>query len=524
MNFIKQLWYLSVLLIGSLSSAMEQREIITLVASDGTEFKINKDLITKLSPVIKDFLQPELQKTGIEQTRFELTSIKPLIIGSIVQAMPLIAPLEKVLCEGKENELHFYPFKEVKKALESWWQSVTRNLTSCPIATVPLLQQRFKGELLRAAHYLEIEPLEKYIAYKIAQELHSKNIKKMSEELLKTAGYGDLVESSYKLVKRYFTLISISAEEYTIADYILEKGQPKKGTPDFTSDFVQRISFLIPFSEQKTLRIDRSGITSLFGLSCIDNAYNIVSLNLADNKLIEIKKNELSYLPNIMYLALSNNNLQIIESGAFRLISNLYSLDLSSNKLMTLKKGIFEGLNELRTLYLTGARINYIEPGTFKGLLNLQKLSLQFNDLTFLYPNTFVGLLNLEKLYLHENKITTIYKDAFSGLNMLNELKISNNLLSRLEEGTFNGLANLNWLYLDHNQLHYLNEKIFNIFVNFRNLKKLSLIDNNLSQLPASLFQLKNCEIDLRFNEDLTLKTRAKLLYYSKRNNLEIWL
>lgn len=395
MNFIKNLLCIVVIFGGCLSRAIEHMEVITLVASDCAEFKINKNLIAKVSPLIKDFLQPELQKTGIEQARFELTSMKPVIIESIVQAVPLIAPLEKVICKDKENELRFYPFKEIKNALEPWWQSVTHNLTSSPLAPVRLFQQRLKGELLRAAHYLEIKPLEKYIAYKIAQELHNKKEKEINELMLRKAGFGVFVESSFKLVKRYFTLLSIHAEEYTIADYILAEGQPKKIDKD------TNLSFL------------NAGLTSLYGISCIEGVQKITLLELTGNNLIEIARDELRYLPNLEFIYLAYNSISSIETGSFVGLTNLKYLDLSRNKILTIDNDTFKGLNNLSTLYLSGNSLTSLKDKVFDGLVNLKELFLQYNQLNSLGDKIFAVFQNLKVLSLSNNKLGMLPASLF---------------------------------------------------------------------------------------------------------------
>lgn len=485
-------FFLNLLLWICLSNAIENNTDITLVASDSTEFRIDKEIITKLSPVIKNFVQPEFAKTVFDQTKIEFNSIKPSILGFLLEAVKLVYPLEKVLCEGKDNELHFYPFKEIKRVFEPWWQQVASYLkTSCPIATIPLFQQRYKGELLRAARYLEIEPIKKYVAYKIAQELRGKGTKEINKQLLRRSGFGDLTESSYQLVHRYFTLLQINAEEHSIADYIFEKGQPtlqdKKDIVILNGQQVQ--------VDKKAIELSFKGITSLFGLSCIDQIKNIENLNLSANKLIELGSNELNDIPNLQALDLSNNYLTSIAPRAFIGLPNLKILSLEENK------------------------IKIIEAKTFEGLEKLSSLVLHHNLLTELKPEIFQGLKNLRWLELGANEIHIIVPGAFSGLNTLTHLVLDDNLLTHLENGVFNELNQLIFLNLNNNKLNDLGE---NLFDQLANLERLLLANNQLSTLSNSLFILKrDCRIILTGNK-LSSEAISKLWYHRLRYNLDV--
>lgn len=513
-NLLSALFFLS----ASLLNAMSQREIIVLVASDGTEFKINKEIIVQLSPVIKEFLQSELQTTGIEQTRFELSSIKPIIIGSLVQALPLLAPLEKVICEGQKNELRFYSHKEVKKALEKWWQNISYHLkTTCPLASMHFLQNRFIGELLRAAHYLEIEALERYIAEKIAQELLSKNLNDVGIDSLKIAGYGYQSEQVLNLIQRYFYLNQINADEYTLADYILEHGQPKKEVPNrshFNAIPTHERARLQEGQQKNVISLQNKNLTSLVGLLCIDKLEDVEILDVSNNKLIEIETNQINALPNLIGVSFFSNNIQEIKPRAFSRLGKLTKIQISQNPIKMVDKDAFQDLNQLKELMIARAQVSNLETGAFDNLESLIYLDLSFNKLDSVKPNIFRELKKLEHLRLNHNKITFLNKNSFNGLGALDALSLNSNQLLTLADDVFSEMPNLNHLYLSNNLLSRLPE---NIFYELMQLRFIDLGNNKLTVLPISFYNYTG-EAFLQGNM-FTWKTKLKIMYYQELYN-----
>lgn len=73
-----------------------------------------------------------------------------------------------------------------------------------------------------------------------------------------------------------------------------------------------------------------------------------------------------------------------------------------------------------------------------------------------------------------------------AGLNNLQEPSLRNNQLTQLPAGIFQGLNNLQFLSLEDNQLTQLPAGLFQ---GLNNLRELNLRNNQLAQLPAGLFQ-----------------------------------
>ncbi|XP_062568633.1 G-protein coupled receptor GRL101-like [Saccostrea cucullata] len=98
-------------------------------------------------------------------------------------------------------------------------------------------------------------------------------------------------------------------------------------------------------------------------------------LDLSENFIEKIEKDDFVDLPNILYLKIRNNRLLDIHENAFSVISKLINVDLSKNRLRSLKRSHFIYLSNLKYLYLQNNNIKVVE-GMFDGLINIQFLQV----------------------------------------------------------------------------------------------------------------------------------------------------
>ena len=140
------------------------------------------------------------------------------------------------------------------------------------------------------------------------------------------------------------------------------------------------------------------------------------------------------------------------------------TLRLNNNGIVDLPLGILN-LQELDTLELNKNKLSSFYSGVQEhNLINLTFLSLNGNQLTSV-PKVIRGFSKLRQLHLHMNKITDVEelcRPAYSGLEVLD---LGNNKIKDLPVAF----------------VHFL-----------RNLNNLSLINNDLSQIPHLLGFLKN--------------------------------
>ncbi|XP_044538843.1 biglycan [Gracilinanus agilis] len=92
-------------------------------------------------------------------------------------------------------------------------------------------------------------------------------------------------------------------------------------------------------------------------------------------------------------------------------------LDLQNNGITELKKDDFKGLQHLYALVLVNNKISKIHPKAFSPLRKLQKLYISKNHLVEIPPNLPSSLVELR---VHDNKIRKVSKAVFSGLRNMN--------------------------------------------------------------------------------------------------------
>jgi Leucine-rich repeat (LRR) protein len=104
-------------------------------------------------------------------------------------------------------------------------------------------------------------------------------------------------------------------------------------------------------------------------------------------------------------------------------------------------------------------------------------------------------------------------------LNNLQKLYLHDNQLTQLPATLFNGLNNLQKLYLHDNQLTQLPATLFN---GLNNLQILYLYDNQLTELPATLFNgLNNLQLLYLYDNQLT---ELPATLFNGLNNLQALL
>ena len=208
---------------------------------------------------------------------------------------------------------------------------------------------------------------------------------------LTKAGLGDLLQASvvskdivpYVLKHIVFRRRSGVDEEYSIADYIKEYGEP--------STFAGTQLSLTPREFGET----RPKLTSLFGIKEILNPETVIRLSFLNNCLVDFSL-----------------DVQGVEKP-FEKFINVKSLDLNRNRLRSLPVGIFSGLSKLELLDLRSNILgSSLTPGVFAGLTKLRIIRLNNNQLSRLTPKVFAGL-NLQTINLKENPLSDSQRAEF---------------------------------------------------------------------------------------------------------------
>ena len=216
---------------------------------------------------------------------------------------------------------------------------------------------------------------------------------------------------------------------------------------------------------------------------------------------------EIGLLANLKELNLFDNRLLALppEIGS---LTSLEHLDLSNNLEFRELPLEFSNLTSLRVLDFDDNNFGYF-PFAVTKLTNLEILHIMGNQIEYL-PAEIGNLLRLEELDININMLTTLPAE-FGNLTNLKTIDISRNYFSELPIGLFK-LANLEVLYAGENCVKFINPEISKL----KRLRYLNLgnsgeglrywtgstdYDNEISQLPLELTQLKNLEfLDLTGN------------------------
>ncbi|XP_066912348.1 leucine-rich repeat-containing protein 70-like [Clytia hemisphaerica] len=162
-------------------------------------------------------------------------------------------------------------------------------------------------------------------------------------------------------------------------------------------------------------------------LDCIKGrGVSVVQIN--DNQITEIKKDDLKGYERVIRLYLNNNKIKNLRANTFSKLKQVFLLQLDSNV------------------------IESIEPGTFNGLKDLQALYLEYNQLTTITNNVFQAIKRIGHLYLDNNKISMLADQAFAHLQMVT-LRLQNNRIVNIPPEVFTNTS-IDTVVLSNNPIH----------------------------------------------------------------------
>nr|CAI5830201.1 unnamed protein product [Callosobruchus analis] len=143
--------------------------------------------------------------------------------------------------------------------------------------------------------------------------------------------------------------------------------------------------------------------TTLRELDLRDNKLTIIPMDLKELKVLNVRGNQISKLPdkvliarNLQKLILSGNNVSFIPVQYFGELGNLEVLDLSKNSLTAFSFGTFDTMQSLKTLNISYNRFKILPIYTFHSIKGLTDLYFSHNGLTEV--NVYDLLTHLPKL------------------------------------------------------------------------------------------------------------------------------
>uniref|UniRef100_A0A674JPS5 Protein flightless-1 homolog n=1 Tax=Terrapene triunguis TaxID=2587831 RepID=A0A674JPS5_9SAUR len=214
----------------------------------------------------------------------------------------------------------------------------------------------------------------------------------------------------------------------------------------------------------------------------LENAKNMLVLNLGHNSIDNIPTQLFINLTDLLYLDLSENKLESLPPQMRRLV-HLQTLILNNNPLLHAQLRQLPAMTALQTLHLRNTqRTQSNLPTSLEGLSNLADVDLACNELSRV-PECLYTLSSLRRLNLSSNQISelSLCIDQWTQLETLN---LSRNQLTSLPSAICK-LTKLKKLYLNSNKLDF--DGIPSGIGKLTSLEEFMAANNNLELIPESL-------------------------------------
>lgn len=186
---------------------------------------------------------------------------------------------------------------------------------------------------------------------------------------------------------------------------------------------------------------------------------NLVELDLSDSKINQFNctNNSSEYiLMNLKSLSLLRNELEELNNFTFGCSPKLEKLVLEDNKLLDIRDNNLKYLKNLKELNLAFNSIKYIGRSALTELYELIHLNLSKNQMGYIDFKQISHLKKLEVLSLANNSLTNIHREGFKDLRKLIHLDLSANQLLACHPNLFDGKRDLKFLSLRSNELNFL--------------------------------------------------------------------
>ena len=238
------------------------------------------------------------------------------------------------------------------------------------------------------------------------------------------------------------------------------------------------------------LNVKGNKLTELSFASCYLNMYHLVNLDISDNPINEIHKQDFVNLKQspIRKLTLSNCKLNRLQEDVFDYLQSLNELSLSWNRFQTFPKDIFRNLTSLNTLQVSHNNLHNFIPDWFVNNLNV--LSFGNNSIRSLNPSDTQSLSSVPLLILDSNKLVNLSSRIFTQLGLYNveNLNLKWCSLRHISSYTFQNLTHLESLSLAGNPLTAGALQQTLIGLSITSLKRLDLQDLHLQDINDTTF------------------------------------
>lgn len=212
-------------------------------------------------------------------------------------------------------------------------------------------------------------------------------------------------------------------------------------------------------------------------------------LVVKNNRITEIKQEQLIFLQSLEYLDISDNLISRLERSSFQSLQNLINLGIYNNPLNgTLETGTFNGLVLLPSLDISHNMLKIVQNASFEHMTDLKELNISYCKIYELQYNAFINTGYIETLDLSHNDINIFFVNV-TELVGLTTLFLNNNRITSIVAASLRGLLRLNMISLSHNTIESVSDEAFNTLVD---LKHLDLSNNIKMKFTMKILEKMN--------------------------------
>ncbi|XP_066923582.1 nephrocan-like [Clytia hemisphaerica] len=218
----------------------------------------------------------------------------------------------------------------------------------------------------------------------------------------------------------------------------------------------------------------------------------VIWLNLADNLLTNITREDLGTFTGLRFLDLTQNPIQFIGSKTFLNSSGLIDLRIQTD---SLKYNSLRGLRSLRELRINGNGIlPELPTKVMSHLKDLIHLVISNTAVKKLPENFMNGYKQLLILDMRDNKIDSVDAGAFNNTPNIRELHLSHNHIKTVHHTIIKHASKLKALDLSHNDLTSFDNDFL------ANIPELYLLDLSHNKLVNITLNIPILTLDLSSN------------------------
>ena len=261
----------------------------------------------------------------------------------------------------------------------------------------------------------------------------------------------------------------------------------------FDSLSQSNVSLILFLFNDQMINLDNLGISSIESDAFVNYHRPVTTVTLARNFLSHLPKNIFKpFHSTLINLNLQHNRFYSLSNNYFlRCLKQLRTLDLSENQLKDIHKQDFTSLKRLETLILRQNKITYLPSAVFSHCRTITTLDLSDNEITVIDSNAFCSLYRLKTLLLSNNPLgqRSLTNHLMKPLKNLEYFDLENTQLNNLPPYLFMSNQRLRSIKLSRNDFQTtMTNSLQRTFCYANSLIEIDLVGTNIHSLDICTY------------------------------------